>query len=63
MDEPQGWAATEENGMTINALILALILAAILYAAVVLGPRPQRVRVRIDQPRDRRYRRSQHNIH
>ncbi len=43
--------------MTINALIIALILAVLLYAAVALGPRPQRVRVRIDQPRDRRYRR------
>lgn len=44
--------------MTFNALILALILAVLLYAVVALGPRPQRVRVRIDQPRDRRYRRS-----
>lgn len=43
--------------MTINALIIALILAVLLYAIVALGPRPRRVRVRIDQPRDRRYRR------
>ncbi|WP_226704078.1 hypothetical protein [Microbulbifer elongatus] len=45
--------------MTINALIIALILAVLLYAAVALGPRPQRIRVRIDQPRDQRYRRRQ----
>ena len=43
--------------MTMNALIIALILAILLYAIVAAGPRPQRVRVRIDQPRDRRYRR------
>ncbi|WP_299595503.1 hypothetical protein [uncultured Microbulbifer sp.] len=45
--------------MTINALIIALILAVLLYAVIAMGPRPQRVRVRIDQPRDRRYRRRQ----
>ncbi|MFD1217991.1 MULTISPECIES: hypothetical protein [Microbulbifer] len=45
--------------MTINALIIALVLAILLYAVVAMGPRPQRVRVRIDQPRDHRYRRRQ----
>lgn len=43
--------------MTINALIIALALAALLYIAVAMGPRPRRVLVRIDTPRDRRYRR------
>ncbi|MBB5210930.1 hypothetical protein [Microbulbifer hydrolyticus] len=43
--------------MTINALIIALILAVLLYAVVAMGPRPQRVRVRIDQPRGRHHRR------
>ncbi|MCQ3830780.1 hypothetical protein [Microbulbifer elongatus] len=46
--------------MTINALLIALILAVLLYAAVAIGPRPQRVRVRIDRPRDPRYRRRGH---
>ncbi|WP_226666352.1 hypothetical protein [Microbulbifer aggregans] len=45
--------------MTLNALIIALILAILLYAVVAAGPRPQRVRVRIDAPRDRRYHRRQ----
>lgn len=51
------WRQQRRNGMTINALIIALILAVLLYAVVALGPRPQRVRVRIDQARDNRYRR------
>lgn len=45
--------------MTINALIIALILAVLLYAIVAMGPRPKRVRVRIDRPRDQRYNRRQ----
>ncbi|WGL18203.1 hypothetical protein PVT68_07885 [Microbulbifer bruguierae] len=45
--------------MTINALIIALLLAILLYAIVAIGPRPQRVRVRIERPRDSRYRRYQ----
>ncbi|MFV8784163.1 hypothetical protein ACNKU7_17210 [Microbulbifer sp. SA54] len=45
--------------MTLNALIIALVLAILLYAVVAMGPRPQRVRVRIDTPRDRRYHRQQ----
>ncbi len=51
------WRPQRRDGMTINALIIALILAVLLYAVVAMGPRPQRVRVRIDQTRDSRYRR------
>ncbi|QIL91505.1 hypothetical protein ACONUD_11345 [Microbulbifer harenosus] len=43
--------------MTINALMIALLLAILLYAIVAMGPRPQRVRVRIDQSRGSRFRR------
>lgn len=43
--------------MTPNTLMIALVLAILLYAAVILGPRPPRVRVRIDTPSDHHYRR------
>ncbi|WP_237068683.1 hypothetical protein [Microbulbifer guangxiensis] len=45
--------------MTINALLIALALTVLLYAAAALGPRPKRVQVRIDTPRDQRFRRQQ----
>ncbi|MDP5208457.1 MULTISPECIES: hypothetical protein [unclassified Microbulbifer] len=45
--------------MTINALIIALALAIVLYIAVMRGPRPRRIRVSVEAPRDQRYRRLQ----
>ncbi|WP_444923503.1 hypothetical protein ACJJH9_17255 [Microbulbifer sp. DLAB2-AF] len=54
---PTESVARGEDRMTINALIIALALAIVLYIAIMRGPRPQRVRVRVDSPRDRRYHR------